>query len=158
MQPAGRRDERGSRSELAQAFSNCPREDRLRRLRPDLEFFEAVRLYLAKLRAEERLDRGLATAADDGRGLGEALRILVNAEYSIVTKELRARQGDAELFAALFTSAETDTVYPLTPDFVSETVNTDITANKMAPVDAHLSLGTAACRIGDTKSREGPAC
>ena len=49
---------------LARAFSNCPREERLRPLRPDLEFFEAVRLYLAKLRAEERAERGLATAAD----------------------------------------------------------------------------------------------
>jgi len=49
---------------LARAFSNCPREERLRRLRPDLEFFEAVRLYLAKLRAEERAERGLASAAD----------------------------------------------------------------------------------------------
>ncbi|HEY9484444.1 MAG TPA: type I restriction enzyme endonuclease domain-containing protein, partial [Micromonosporaceae bacterium] len=49
---------------LARAFSTCPREDRLRALRPDLEFFESVRLYLAKLRAEERAERGLATAAD----------------------------------------------------------------------------------------------
>ncbi|MEU8153138.1 type I restriction endonuclease subunit R [Micromonospora sp. NPDC048986] len=49
---------------IARAYSNCPREDKLRPLRTDLEFFEAVRLYLAKLRAEERAERGLATAAD----------------------------------------------------------------------------------------------
>ena len=49
---------------LARAFSNCPREEKIRPLRADLEFFEAIRLYLAKLRAEERRDRGLATAAD----------------------------------------------------------------------------------------------
>ncbi len=39
---------------LARAFSSCPREEKIRPLRADLEFFEAVRLYLAKLRAEER--------------------------------------------------------------------------------------------------------
>lgn len=49
---------------LARAFSNCPRAPQLRSLRADLEFFEAVRLYQAKLSAEERAERGLATAAD----------------------------------------------------------------------------------------------
>lgn len=53
-----------SARKLARAFSNCPRDSKLRQLRPDLEFFEAVRLYLAKLKAEERVERGLATPAD----------------------------------------------------------------------------------------------
>ncbi len=49
---------------LTRAYSTCPREERLRSLKPDLEFFEAVRLYLAKLVAEARAERGIASAAD----------------------------------------------------------------------------------------------
>jgi type I restriction enzyme R subunit len=49
---------------LAQAHSNCSRSPRLRALRPDIEFYHAVRQYQAKLRAEERAESGLASRAD----------------------------------------------------------------------------------------------
>ncbi|MEH1128372.1 type I restriction endonuclease subunit R [Micromonospora sp. CPCC 206061] len=49
---------------LAQAYSNCSRSSRLRPLRPDIEFYNAVRQYQAKLRAEERAESGLASRAD----------------------------------------------------------------------------------------------
>jgi type I restriction enzyme R subunit len=49
---------------LAQAYSNCSRSARLRPLRPDIEFYNAIRQYQAKLRAEERAESGLASRAD----------------------------------------------------------------------------------------------
>ena len=68
---------------------------------------------------------------DDGDGIAAALRELVGAQYSIVWPELRARNGDADLLAALFASSSEDTSYPLTGEQVSAIVNNNVTGNKM---------------------------
>ncbi|GAA2440932.1 type I restriction endonuclease subunit R [Streptomyces macrosporus] len=49
---------------LSRAHTLCPTAPELRPIRPDLEFFEAVRRYMGKLAAEKRKENGHATAAD----------------------------------------------------------------------------------------------
>jgi type I restriction enzyme R subunit len=50
--------------ELARAFTLCPTVPGLRDLHDDIAFFESVRLYLAKLDAEDRAEHGIASRAD----------------------------------------------------------------------------------------------
>ncbi|MEU4243456.1 hypothetical protein [Actinoplanes sp. NPDC026619] len=61
----------------------------------------------------------------------EALRDLVGAECSEVTRVLRQHCDDAGLFADLFLSSKEDVRYPLSDDLVAGTVNHDVTGDKM---------------------------